>query len=116
VEDPEQMAQGLGVPHTSELEALIGAEYTDKAPKSYQIGEKNRPATPVIQRYWTSFIRTLDPNTFRQEGSVEWTAWGRDNQARVVMNTGGKTEMEDIDDGLRERCEYWYKHGVEMKL
>ncbi|KAI6781657.1 Pyrethroid hydrolase-like protein [Emericellopsis cladophorae] len=116
VEDPAQIAQGLGVPHTSELEALIGAEYTDEEPESYTIGQKNRPATPVIQRYWTSFMRTLDPNTFRQEGAVEWTSWGKDNQARVVINTGGKTNMEDVDNGLRERCEYWYKHSMEMNL
>lgn len=116
VEDPDQMAEGLGVPHTSELEALIGPEYTDGAPDSYKAGGINEHASPVLQHYWTSFVRTLDPNTHREKGAAEWKAWGPDNHARIVIGTGGKTAMKDIDHGLKTRCDWWTRHGVEMKL
>lgn len=116
VEDPEQMERGLGVPHTSELEALIGAAYTDKAPDSYGPGGVNERAPAVFQGYWTSFMRSLDPNRHRAPGTVEWKAWGRRARERIVFGTGGSTEMEEIDDGLKRRCAYWVKHGVEMQL
>lgn len=116
VEDPEQVKEGLGVPHTSELEALIGSEYTDEEPESYKPGGINERVSPVLQGYWTSFMRTLDPNKCREKGTAEWKNWATDNQARIVIGTGGKTNMEDIGDGLKERCDYWVKHGVDMLL
>lgn len=116
VEDPEQMEEGLGVPHTSELEAWLGSEYTENEPESYKPGGVNEDVSPVIQGYWTSFIRTLDPNKYRKNGTAEWKAWSDDSQARLMFGTGGTSEMEDIDEGLKRRCDYWVRHGVEMTL
>lgn len=118
VEDPEQMEAGLGVPHTIDLEALIGAEYTDEAPVSYQEGEINERITTVIQGYWTSFMRTLDPNKYREEGTAEWAAWGEgeSGQNRMILGTGGRTEMVNIGSAFRERCEYWVQQAAGMFL
>lgn len=117
VEDPTQVELGLGVPHTIDLEALIGAEYTDEAPESYKPGGINERATPVIQGYWTSFMRTLEPNKYREKGTAEWKPWeGVKRQKRMVLGTGGATEMVDIGDGLRTRCEYWVRNGIDMML
>lgn len=30
---------------------------------------------PTVQSYWTGFIRTSDPNTFRLSGSPVWETW-----------------------------------------
>ncbi|KAL6866461.1 hypothetical protein ACO1O0_002572 [Amphichorda felina] len=116
VEDPAQMEEGLGVPHTSELQALIGPAYTDDEPESYKPGGINERASPVLQGYWTSFMRTLDPNTHREGGTAEWEDWGARGHARMVIGTGGSTEMVDVEDGLKTRCEWWVSHGVDMGL
>lgn len=121
VEDPEQMKQGLGVPHTVELNALWGAEYSPKAPESYKKGGENEMASPVMQRYWINFIRNFDPNNDGPGGSNDkqtttWKPWSRGTQSRLVFQTGGTTEMEPFGDALNKRCDFWAKHGVAMRL
>ena len=70
VEDPAQMQRGLGVPHTTEISAIWGPVNTyGAAPASYNKGKSNAWIVPMIQSYWLSFIRTLDPNTLRAKGS-----------------------------------------------
>ncbi|EGZ76790.1 alpha/beta-hydrolase [Neurospora tetrasperma FGSC 2509] len=114
VEDRDQMASGLGVPHVVELNALFGPTnmwYTGQVPQSYFPGGTNAAAVQVMQSYWVSFIRTFDPNTLRCCGSVEWKAWQSGDKAsaqhqRLLFGTGGKTAMEVIpfDEGLGLRC------------
>lgn len=122
VEDPEQIAQGLGVPHTSEYEALIGPEYCppDDVPASYNKGQINYPASGVIQKYWTNFIQTLDPNKSPNKHATppetKWTKWNCNNQDRLVFQTGGKTEMKNIGDALRKRCQFWAKNAVSIRI
>ena len=116
VEDPEEIKNGEGVPHTSELEAIIGPEYTEKEPDSYKKGGINERASPVIQGYWTSFMRTLDPNKHRAEKTAEWKTWNSHEDERLVIGTKGTTKMENIGSGLKERCDYWYSHAMQMRL
>ncbi|KAF4466813.1 cholinesterase precursor [Fusarium albosuccineum] len=104
VEDPEQMAQGLGVPHTVEVHAIFGAGLGgDNPPASYVDGEKNAPVIPVIQGYWTSFIRSYDPNKYRHKGSVKWETWSEKRKQRIVFETAGKTKMEKIGRDLERK-------------
>ena len=129
VEDPDQIAAGLGVPHTIDLEALIGYDYAEDVPESYQEGEINERATPNIRGYWTSFMRTLNPNSHRAPDTAEWVPWAGPagelrrrggghcgSQKRLVFGTGGATNMTAIDGGLKMRCDYWVKHGIQMLL
>lgn len=116
VEDPDQIAAGMGVPHTADLDALLGYEFSDGAPLSLAPGELNERATPVIRGYWTSFMRTLDPNKCREEGTAKWETWGGSRQDRMVLGTAGKTEMVDIGDGLRTRCDYWLRKAPDMMV
>lgn len=115
VEDPDDMRRGYGVKHTIELSAIIGAEYTS-TPPSYVKGGLNGYVTPVIRGYWTSFMRSLDPNKHRLKGTAEWATWNDEPQARLVLGTMGTTKMWPISEGLRERCEYWIENGVDMLL
>jgi len=50
VEDPAQIAQGLGVPHTVELNAIFGPSNVPpgSAPASYSTGQANADVIPVI--------------------------------------------------------------------
>ncbi|KAK0730976.1 Alpha/Beta hydrolase protein [Lasiosphaeris hirsuta] len=107
VEDAQQMADGLGVPHTAEVDALFGPYNTrGPAPASYFPGGINAHAVLVIQGYWVSFIKTFDPNAYRCCGSAEWKPWTEKLNHRLLFDTGGKTSMESLDAGLKERCQY----------
>ncbi|KAI1758885.1 alpha/beta-hydrolase [Hypoxylon sp. FL1150] len=114
VEDPDQVAQGLGVPHTVEIGAIWGPAYVG-APASYSENGTNAAVVPVIQAYWTSFIRTFDPNTYKYPGSATWDEWDDDEQDRLLFQTGGKTVMETVDDETQSRCEYFASIGVDIR-
>ncbi|PHH92608.1 hypothetical protein CDD83_6535 [Cordyceps sp. RAO-2017] len=115
VQDPAQVAAGLGVPHTVELNALWGPEYAPRPPASYRKGGRNERASPLMQRYWTNFIRTLDPNDANQT-TAAWRPWSPDSQQRLVFQTGGEAQMEPFGDALNRRCDFWADNGVSMRL
>lgn len=117
VEDPEQMAEGEGVPHTVEVNAIWGPYNTNgAAPLSYYPNMTNAHAVTVVQGYWTSFIRTYNPNIYRVNGSAKWVPWDSTRQGRLLFNTGGVTTMEDLAGSeLMERCDYWYNIGVAIR-
>ncbi|VUC30274.1 unnamed protein product [Clonostachys rosea] len=117
VEDPDLVEEGLGVPHTVETDALLGTKYgKEGAPESYKPGGINEMASPIMQGYWTSFVRSLDPNKYRYPGTAEWRNWETGSPRRIVFGTKGTTEMEEIPSDLKEKCDFWVKHGVEMLL
>ncbi|OTA92173.1 hypothetical protein M434DRAFT_12573 [Hypoxylon sp. CO27-5] len=98
VEDPEQMAEGLGVPHTAELAAIWGPQNPNgNLPTSYEEDGTNVAVIPVIQAYWTSFIRTYDPNTYKHPSAATWEKWNANKQNRLLFQTGGETTMENVD-------------------
>ncbi|POS68541.1 cholinesterase [Diaporthe helianthi] len=117
VEDPAQMASGDGVPHTVELNAIFGPDNTrGNAPDSYYPNGTNAYAVPVVQAYWTSFIRSYDPNTYRLDGTAEWLPWDDGSQQRILFDTGGVTSMESVAGSeLMKRCEYWFGIGVDIR-
>jgi len=113
VEDPQQMADGQGVPHTVETAAIWGPPYVG-GPASYFSGEVNGGIVPIMQGYWTSFVRAKDPNVYRYPGSPTWEAWSGERWNRLKMETG-VTEMESVDKGQKERCEFLYTVGLDTK-
>lgn len=105
VEDPDAMQSGAGVSHTVEVNATWGPEYVSKqAPPSYTT--INAPIIPVMQGYWTSFIRSFDPNKHHFPGSPEWKTWKQsdDGYNRLLIKTG-ETRMEMVPQDQRKRCE-----------
>ncbi|KAI2627853.1 alpha/beta-hydrolase [Hypoxylon sp. NC1633] len=115
VEDPDQVAQGLGVPHTVELGAIWGPGSNAGLPASYTNNGTNAPVIPVIQAYWTSFIRCLDPNTYRYPGSAVWQRWSDAKQNRLLFQTGGNTTMETVDQDTQRRCQYFAAIGTTVR-
>ncbi|KAK2674757.1 Alpha/Beta hydrolase fold [Fusarium oxysporum f. sp. vasinfectum] len=113
VEDPAQMAAGYGVPHVVENQAVFGPG--PGSPASYLNGGKNVPVVPVIQAYWTSFIRTLDPNTHRDKSAVKWEQWTEKGRKRIKFETGGKTKMERLSKDLQKKCDYWADIGPSIR-
>ena len=113
VEDPAQIAAGYGVPHTVEVNAIWGPEYVGGgAPASYNT--TNADVVPVIQGYWTSFIRSLNPNTYRMPGTPTWEQWTSGGMERLLFNTSGPV-METVDQGQRARCAYLSGIGVSVR-
>ena len=109
VTDNAGRKSGLGTQHTIEINAIWGPEYvSSSAPASYSYA--NAPIVPLMQGYWTSFIRDFNPNTYRQEGSPEWDNWG-DEGNRIFIRTND-TYMETVPDDQYERCSLftpiWY--------
>lgn len=115
VQDPKEVKQGLGVPHIIELRALLGPDYS-VPPRSYKRGGINELAPPLIQGYWTSFVRTFDPNRYRYPGSAEWKPWSAETRERLVFGTRGTTQMQGVDRDLRQRCDYWEAIADQMTV
>ncbi|KAJ5081997.1 hypothetical protein N7532_011040 [Penicillium argentinense] len=111
VQDPHHDAIGEGTTHTVEVNAIWGPEYVSgEAPASYYT--INKGIVPAMQGYWTSFVRALDPNTFRAPGAPEWETWGEER--RIFIRTN-ETRMETVPTAQGERCEYLLSIGVELR-
>ncbi|WYZ34712.1 hypothetical protein EsH8_I_000988 [Colletotrichum jinshuiense] len=100
--DNENVAFGIGVPHVFEAPAIFGI---DACPTPDSFRTYNQPIVPLMMNYWISFIRTLNPNTHRLDGSPIWGNWGR-SQSRYVFELNNN-RMEDVDNGQRDRCDFW---------
>jgi carboxylesterase type B len=115
VQDPDSEAAGLGTYHTVEVNAIWGPENAGGgAPPSYYT--TNAAIVPLMQRYWTSFIVSLDPNTRRLGSSPEWQTWGKGDDAyrRIFIRTG-ETRMESVSHEQRVRCQYLNSIGVALR-
>lgn len=118
VQDPAQVSSGLGVPHSSEMAALFAPEYDQPqsgAPASYST--TNRFIIPVMQGYWTSFVRSLDPNQYRYEDTPVWEAWDDSDPERIMLQTNA-TAMESVSGsgvGHLDRCEYLWSIGAAIR-
>jgi carboxylesterase type B len=110
VTDPAQLAKGLGVPHTVELNAIWGPNSTSKTPPASYF-TTNANIISVVQGYWTSFIRTLDPNRLRAKGTPEWVQF--DGVQRILFETN-HTRIEDIPDDQATRCNFLESIATEL--
>ncbi|TKA71026.1 hypothetical protein B0A55_06028 [Friedmanniomyces simplex] len=114
--DPVSNADGLGVSHTIELNAIWGPNNTGGgAPASYYPSGVNGAIVPIIQGYWTSFIRCYNPNTHRLAGTPEWEAWTADNEFQRLMFQTNNTHMEAVPADQQARCAYLASIGLSLE-
>ncbi|KAL4985143.1 alpha/beta-hydrolase [Aspergillus falconensis] len=109
VQDPTLLAAGLGVPHTIETEAIFGPEYGGIASPS--IRTTNAGIVPVVMNYYISFVRTLDPNTLRDEAAPVWKPWDHTGRLRIETNM---TVMEPLSKTDLEKCDMWKRLAPTM--
>jgi cholinesterase len=102
--DPSTEATGLGTQHTIETSAIWGPKYVSHVPPA-SYSNINAPIVPLMQGYWTSFIRTYDPNTHRANGAPEWRPFTAYGMKRIFIRTN-ETKMETVPQDQRERCAY----------
>ena len=117
VKDPEAEISGIGVEHTVEKFAIWGPEYIPKSPESYLPGGVNAAISPVVQGYWTSFIRAMDPNVYRKDGTPEWEAWtsGCGQGWRSLKFQTNNTGMESVSEKQRGKCAYLSSIGEALR-
>lgn len=120
VQDPDNIAAGFGVPHVLESAAIFGPGNSGGFAQSYLT--TNAAIVPVTMMYAISFVRSLDPNTYKLETAPTWEAWGeigrgsslwrggfgheRGNRLKLQTNT---TAMEQVPQDQAKRCMLW-KH------
>ena len=104
---------GLEVWHGSDLIAVFGPDHSGPPPfpiedfgSSYTAGGENAAIVPVLQHYYFSFIKHLDPNLERFEGSPQWENWDTASGQRLKIQTND-TVMEEVPSGQVERCQMW---------
>ncbi|MCJ1231752.1 hypothetical protein MMC12_008431 [Toensbergia leucococca] len=105
VADPKYFDAGYGVFHVAEETAVWGPSNTGAVKSSYIHSKLNANAVPTMQGYWTSFIRSYNPNIHRLEGTPTWEAWTKADKQRLLIVTNG-TAMEKVDEAQQVRCEY----------
>ncbi|KAJ5677411.1 uncharacterized protein N7477_003044 [Penicillium maclennaniae] len=113
--DPHEEEVGTGTSHTVEVNAIWGPDGVSTVPPaSYYTS--NAGIVPVMQGYWTSFVRSLNPNTYRFPSSPEWGTWGSANDTyhRIFIRTN-QTKMETVSQDQRTRCEYLLSLGEYLR-
>lgn len=107
--DDAEVAAGFIVPHTWELQAVWGPEYSTSYvalpnANSYEMNRSNRAAVKETQSYWLSFAIAADPNVLREVNSPVWNSFS--NRTRLVLQKNS-THMENILQEEIERCAFW---------
>ncbi|UKZ54229.1 hypothetical protein TrVGV298_008036 [Trichoderma virens] len=102
--DPDNVANGLGVPHTFETSAVFGPGYSDTPAASYFT--TNAAIVPVTMHYFLSFVTKLNPNAAKYHSAPNWDPWGQGTGQRIRLQTNN-TAMEPVPPDQIARCNLW---------
>ncbi|KAH6608363.1 hypothetical protein Trco_001709 [Trichoderma cornu-damae] len=102
--DPDNVANGLGVPHTFETSAIFGPGYSDAPAASYFT--TNAAIVPVTMHYFISFVTKLNPNIAKLYSAPNWDPWGQSTGERIRLETNN-TAMEPVPLDQLTRCDLW---------
>lgn len=117
IQDTDNIAQGLGVPHVFELPAIFGPGNANEGQTSYTTYNKN--IVPVVMKYWIGFVRYLNPNQGKDASAPYWTTFGMPSAAggtlrRLVLQTN-QSGMERIPSEQIARCDFWKGMAIKME-
>ena len=107
---PENVALGIGSPHTSELRNLFGGI---PAVGPYQAQAPDAPAMiKPLQAYYTNFVRFLNPNGPTTRGGnrgspvpVQWPTFNT-SMPRLLFQLNS-VSLETVPQAQRDRCAFW---------
>jgi acetylcholinesterase len=108
----ENVAAGLGTTHTFELPAILGPGNAGDSPTD-SYSSYNSEIVSVVMDYWMSFVRDLDPNTFKDPNSPVWESFGSKGR-RLLLQTNA-TIMENVPQDQVDRCSFWKGLAVIME-
>ncbi|KAF8855262.1 triacylglycerol lipase-like protein [Acephala macrosclerotiorum] len=107
------VAAGLGVPHTFESPAIFGVGNAGDDPNS-SYATYNAGIVPILMNCWISFIRDLSPNRYKYESAPHWESFGDGDGRRILLQTNG-TGMEVVPEELVLKCEFWKGLAITME-
>ncbi|KUL89789.1 hypothetical protein ZTR_00456 [Talaromyces verruculosus] len=111
--DAGNTAAGVGVFHTFEVQAVFGPGQTGWTVGSlYNV---NAPIVPITMGYWVSFVRNLNPNSYKADGAPIWQPWGNGKGRQIRLQTNN-TAMVDITDSQVEKCWLWQSLAPIMEV
>ncbi|CAK7203025.1 hypothetical protein SEUCBS139899_005754 [Sporothrix eucalyptigena] len=115
MQDPENMANGIGTVHMMDAAAIFGpsnvaccppASYTTEPDADHSGDHDGNPGlVPIMMDYYLSFVRTFNPNTYKSAHATEWGQWS--GKSRLVITSGSNQTMETVPDDQAERCRVW---------
>jgi len=97
-------SEELDSAHTSEIPLLFGLGNAGNGTGG--IDTDDQSLSPILQAYYTSFIRSLDPNAHPVNGSIFWPRYFPETNMRILLQVNA-TAVEIIPESLRNRCEFW---------
>ncbi|OAQ97768.1 hypothetical protein LLEC1_00564 [Akanthomyces lecanii] len=106
--------------------ALWGRPAVGPSPERYSEGGVNEAVPSLKQRYWTNFIKSLNPNVndkrrwaaraaSRRIRLTHWGRWKTQSRARLIFKNRGKAKVEDTDH-LRWSCSFWKRLSPRMHI
>ncbi|KIJ51870.1 hypothetical protein M422DRAFT_26556 [Sphaerobolus stellatus SS14] len=109
---PANKAASLGVAHTSEMTNVFGPGNTAEPKDAFNWPDIS--LTPILQAYYTNFVRFLDPNAKPVEGSVTWPKFEMASLERLLLQTNATT-VEKLEYLQLDRCDLWRKLSSDLK-
>jgi len=108
---------GLGAYHTIDTGAIFGPNYngpsTDPATKGYET--VNSGVVDVVMAYYLSFVKTLDPNTLKNNAAPKWDGFAGASGRRLDFQTES-TAMADVPGTLLDNCAFWEGLRLTMEI
>ncbi|KAH6651446.1 Alpha/Beta hydrolase protein [Truncatella angustata] len=106
-------ANGVGTTHTFEQPAILGTSLRSSVDATWF--NENAASVPLTMHYYISFIKALNPNTYRYKGAAVWEPWGSEEGKRLHLETNG-THMEDVPQNMARACEMWNDFSKIMEV
>ena len=93
--------------HTSDMPNVFGPGNIPAGSGTGGFDFEDISLTPILQSYYTSFVRELDPNSHPVNGSVFWPQFNSGGDERLLLQVN-ETRVETVPDSSQlDRCEFW---------
>jgi carboxylesterase type B len=93
----------------SNIDSGLGSTHCDELNSIWNIAtaEPEVALNPIIQAYWSSFIRTGDPNTYKLASAPTWEKMDGTALQRIhFVNDPKLVAMENVALDFYHRCNY----------
>ncbi|THZ34329.1 alpha/beta-hydrolase [Aureobasidium pullulans] len=112
-------AAGFGVAHNSDLGAFFGPlvgpssglfDVIDNLSNAVTFGAfatSNKPSSVIAMRYLISFVRTLDPNTYKATSAPMWNAAFTSGAPQTLQLQNDGSGMHFYPSDFLTRCQFW---------
>ncbi|GJJ10739.1 hypothetical protein Clacol_004966 [Clathrus columnatus] len=111
---PAEIESGLGVSHVSEITNVFGPGNTPAGSSTSTFDFNDISLTPILQAYYTSFVRFLDPNALTVNGSVFWPEFSPKTNQRLLLQVNATT-LETIPSSQLARCQFWKGLAIQLE-